>query len=266
MTGSGPAAIAFCKLGEVALRDRERDVDRAQLVERHQRRRIAAPDRVAELEGDGAEPAVDRGPDGGVGQLDLGALDRGLVGLDRRLGGVDAGLGGVELLLGGEVLASERGQALELAPGVGELGAVALQGRQRLVERRLRLPAVEQEQDVAGLDVLAVVDGDLGDLAVDPRLDGDARDRLGLADGRDLDRHGPGHDLGREHRQSARLPPAGPGRLRVARGSGRPSVPEPHRRQQQAPESQQNAPAHARSSSPAEARRSRRLVSPPTRP
>ena len=81
---------------------------------------------------------------------------------------------------------TERGQAVELALRIGELSLVALERGLGLIERRLRLPAVEHEQQIAGPDLLTIGYGDLDDLTVDPRLDRDAGDRLDPPDGAEL--------------------------------------------------------------------------------
>jgi hypothetical protein len=166
----GACRHRFLQLGEVALRQGESHVNRAHLIDRDQGRRVCGLDRAAELLADGAEPSVDRGLDHGIGQLDLVVVDHGLIGADRGLRRGDRSARGIDLLLGGKILLRQRAQAVEFALRVGQLGLVALEHRLRPSELRLSLPAVEHEQQVAGLHLLTVGHRDLGDLTVDARL------------------------------------------------------------------------------------------------
>ena len=78
--------------------------------------------------------------------------------------------------------AEELGIAVEIELGAGELGLVLLLGRLRLFERRLVGPRIDLEQRIAFLDLLAFLEIDLDDLAVDPGLDGDHVVGLNRAD------------------------------------------------------------------------------------
>ena len=88
-----------------------------------------------------------------------------------RLQRVDRGLLLVVALARLEARADQLAVALEIELGAGELRLVALLGGVRLVERRLERPRIDLEQQIARLDVLAFLEGDLDDLAVDAGLD-----------------------------------------------------------------------------------------------
>ena len=103
---------------------------RLDLGEHGDRRRVARMHDVAGIDLAEAGTAVDRRGDGGVAELRLGALDRGLVGLDGRLEVVDLGL----LLVDGLLRASA------LVHQVLKAGEVLLVGDElRLVSARLAL-------------------------------------------------------------------------------------------------------------------------------
>ena len=111
-----------------------------------------------------------------------------------RLGGgdVEVGLGRFELFLGDEVVVEELLHALQgvlvaLQPGLG-LDQVGLGGPDEVlvaVGVGLVLGRVQLEQEVAGLDLLALLDADLDDPAGDLGADVDVLLRLDLARGRD---------------------------------------------------------------------------------
>ena len=79
--------------------------------------------------------------------------------------------------------------ALEVAPGVGELHLVQRLLGDRLVELRLVGDGVDLRQQVALLDLLAFLEIDRQDLAVDLRAHGDEVARLGRADALQPDGH-----------------------------------------------------------------------------
>ena len=111
--------------------------------------------------------------DGRVAELRLGVVDRGLIALDLRGQLIDHRLLRVELLLGGEILLGQADRTLEIELGVLQIGLVLRLLGQRLVERRLIGPRIDLHQEIALLHHLALLEGDLDDLAVDAAADGD---------------------------------------------------------------------------------------------
>ena len=80
-----------------------------------------------------------------------------------------------------------------------ELGAIALEIGFALPQLGPDRTVIERKQEIALLDLLALLEMDLGDLAIDARLDHHGGDRLDGADRADLDRcvhldHDIGHD------------------------------------------------------------------------
>ncbi len=112
-----------------------------------------------------------RRADAAVVELDLGAVDRGLVGLDARLELLHQGARRVQLLGADCAGRGEAGEAVQVEARVFEQRLVPELVRLRLVERRLVGLRIDFDQHVAGADVLAFGEIDLLDLAVDPRLD-----------------------------------------------------------------------------------------------
>ena len=117
---------------------------------------------------------------------------------DARVRGGDGGLLGAEVAptlleivsghLGALLDRGERGRRLrrcaargvvgqgDVERGVPEVGAGSLRGRSRFGQGDLEVACVKAHQEVAGLDLLVVVDQHLADVAGDPRADrGDAR-------------------------------------------------------------------------------------------
>ena len=84
--------------------------------------------------------------------------------------------------LGGDDVGGKAGVALEVALGVGELRLVQRLLGDRLVELRLEGHRVDLRQHVALLDLLAFLEIDRHDLAVDLRAYGDQVAGLGGAD------------------------------------------------------------------------------------
>src|SRR5262249_39512662 len=70
-----------------------------------------------------------------------------------------------------------------------QLRLVLLLGGLRLLERVLERARIDLKQRVAGLHLLAFAEEHLGDLAIDPRLDGHGVERLHAAEPFDIDRH-----------------------------------------------------------------------------
>ena len=157
-------------------------------------------DDVADVDLAQPDTPGDRRLDGGVVELGLRVGDRGVVGRDLRGQLRDGGALGVGLLPRGEF--AELGEALQVEIGVGEIGLVLRLLGLGLVERRLERPRIDLDQQIALLDELAFLEGDLDDLAVDAGADqhgvealhgaeaGQIDREIGLLDRRDLDRDG----------------------------------------------------------------------------
>ena len=116
-----------------------------------------------------------------VVELDLRCVDGRRVGRNGRNQLIDERVLGVELLLGGEILFGECRIARQVEFSVGEIGFVLRLLRGRLIEGSLKRTRVDPGQKVARLHHLAFVEGDLVDLAVDPRADQDGIEGLDLS-------------------------------------------------------------------------------------
>src|SRR5205807_8241247 len=119
-----------------------------------------------------------------------------------------------DALAGRELAGGERAEALEIEPGVGEQRLVTRLVGLGLAQLRLERPRVDQREQIALLDVLALAERDLLDLAVDPHLDRDRVERLHGADAHAVDREALGRgDAARDgyrplrrRRRGGRLP------------------------------------------------------------
>ena len=162
---------------------------------------------VAGIDQTEADAAVDRRGDGGVAQLRLGALDRGLVGLDGGLELIDLGLLLIDSLLRADAFVHQVLEACEILLVGNELGLVLGALGVGLVERGLERPSIDDCERVAFLDVLAF--GEIHDLqlAVDLAADGDGIRRLHRAEPVEIDRHVPCRNFycGDRNRRGLRL-------------------------------------------------------------
>ena len=123
------------------------------------------------------DAAGDRRDDAAIGQVQLLGVDLGLIGLhDRRLLLHRRRLG-VEGLARDRVLCDERLVALQIDLGVFQRGLILRQLRLGLSQRDLVGPRVDLGEEIALVDHLAFLEGDLDELPVDLRLDGDHRER-----------------------------------------------------------------------------------------
>ena len=91
-------------------------------------------------------------------------------------------------LLAGQFLRRQLGIALQVQPGVGQLGLVLALGRHRLVQRGLVGARIDLRQHVAGLDVLAFGKAQLDQLAIDARADGGGVEGLHRAQATEVNR------------------------------------------------------------------------------
>ena len=136
-----------------------------------------------------ARAAGDRRDDGGIAERCLRAFDRRLVGLHQRRVLRDQCLLRVGLLAVDGVGGGELFVAVEIDLRVGELRFVLRLLRLRLIELRLIGSGIDAGQHVTLLDVVAFLEIDAEQLAVDLRADGDGIERLDGADGVEIDRH-----------------------------------------------------------------------------
>ena len=175
--GRGLVGERLADIGQALLRHREGDVDRRHLVDGRHWRGVGLAHEIADLDGGGADAAGDRRGDGAIAELDLEIVEQALIGLDRRAINFGLGLGVVEIDGRRRRLGDQIGIAGDVAHGAVELGLVAGDGAFGLRDLGLDGAAIEREQQVALLDLLAVAEMHADDVGVDARLDGDAGDR-----------------------------------------------------------------------------------------
>ena len=141
-------------------------------------------------------------------------LHRHLVGVDPGGQGLGGGLGLIVILLADELLLNQLGITLQVALGLARQGLVLFQVGFGLLQGRLIGPGIDDEEQVALFDVLALLKIDLDQLPGDPGLDAHGGVRLDVADVADLHRHRLRLHLGHHHRHRGRrrgllLPGAG---------------------------------------------------------
>ncbi len=143
---------------------------------------------VAGIDQADTHAAVARRDDGGVIELRLRGFDGGTIGVDRRNQLIDLGLLLVDDLLGLEALVDQGAGPLEVLLRRDELGVVLRLSGLGLVERRLIEPRIDLGQHIALADVLALLEQDLLELAVDLRTDADGERGLHRAEPGQVDR------------------------------------------------------------------------------
>ena len=194
----------LAQIRQIALRHRERDIDRRGLDDGRERGEVGLADKVADLDSSHADTAADGSADRAIAELDVKIFQLSGVGIDRGAPEGHLGPGVVEGDLGGGVLGDELGVAGDIAFGLLELSLRALEQPLHLPDLRLQRAAVEGEQGVALPHRHAIAKVHAHDLAVDAGLDRDAGDRRNAAKRldangnsslggcRDLDRNRPG--------------------------------------------------------------------------
>ena len=192
--------MRFIDVGQLVFRRGEDHGDRLDLGDRHDAGLRRGIDDVADVDLPQAGDARDRRLDGGVVELGLGVENGGIVGRDLRGQLRNGRTLGVGLLPGREF--AELGVALQIQIGVGQVGLVLRLLGLGLIERCLVRPGIDLDEQVALLDQLALLEGDLVDLAVDAgahhhgveALNGpepvQIDRKIGLLDGRDRDWNG----------------------------------------------------------------------------
>ena len=160
---------------DVVLRRGEDHGDRLQLRDRDDPGLLGRRDEIALVDEPEAGAPRYRRADRRVIELHRGRVDRRRIGCDLRDELRNQRILRIELLLGRETLLGQRRIALQVEPGVGEIGLVLGLLRFGLVERRLVGARIDLGDQIARLDHLAFGEADLDDLAVDPRAH---RDRI----------------------------------------------------------------------------------------
>ena len=189
---------------EVGLAHVEDEVDRALRDDGGQERRFG--DQVADVDPAIGDPPADRRRDLGVLEIELGLLDGRLRRADGRFGGLALLQPLVVVGLGERRAADQLGDALELELGELELRLGAREIGLGALQRGLERPRVDQEQVLALLDGLAVLEVDGREIARDPGANLDllvgleAAGELGPLDQLLDPRMGDG-DLGRRRRR-----------------------------------------------------------------
>src|SRR4029077_2564936 len=128
---------------------------------------VGGMDDIALIDEAKTDASAERRVDGGVAELGLGIVDRGLIPLDLSRELIDRRLLRVDLLARGEILTREVGEALEVELRVLQARLVLRFLGGRLIERGPEGARVDLDQKITFLDDLAFLEGDLGDLAVD---------------------------------------------------------------------------------------------------
>ena len=180
----------LAQIDQHALRDREGHVDRGHLVDHGERLGVGGTDEIADLHIGRADPARERRADQGIALLDLVIVEHGLIGLDGGDQRVGLGLGVVEIDLGGRALGDEVGVTAEIALRAFELRLVLGQRALGLLDLGVDLTGVEREQQVAFVDLGAVLEMHRDDGGLQPRLQRYAGDRRHHSDRIDIDGHG----------------------------------------------------------------------------
>ena len=172
ITLSGCDRLRLVDVWQLLFRRGEDDGDRLDLGDRHDAGLGRGIDDVADVDLTQAGDAGDRRLDLGIVELGLGVEDRRIVGRDLRGQLRNGGALGVGLLPGREF--AELGVALQIQIGVGEIGLILGLLGLGLVQRRLIRPGIDLDQQIALVDRLAFLEGDLVDLAIDagPHQDG----------------------------------------------------------------------------------------------
>ena len=137
----------------------------------HQHRRAAGRRHiVAGIDLPQTDAAIDRRNDAAVSQVQLGTIDRRLVAGDGAFESSERGFQRVQVLLGDDSLLVQHLVAIVLGFRVGQLSFIFLQIGLGLRQRHLVGTRIDQDQQVAGFDVLAFLKIHLHDLAINAGL------------------------------------------------------------------------------------------------
>ena len=171
-----------------SLGNRGDDIDWLDLGE-HDQDGVVGLHQVAEVDLPDPRDAIDRRADRSVFDIELGGVDRRLVEAYDRLVCRDSRELCRVLLLRRKLLLQQRGVAHEILARVFEVGLVPGLRRVGLIERRLKWPRIDLEQHVAGLDRLALVEIDCGDVSGYPAPYRDGVEGNDSSEAADDDRH-----------------------------------------------------------------------------
>ena len=154
---------------QIAFGRREDHCDRRHLLDGDKPSGVARTDQVADVGDPKADAAGDRRPDHRIAELRSGVVDRRLVAGDLRGELVDGRGLRVELLAAGDLLFRKLAQPLQNDLGIPQGRAVLLEFRLRLVERGLKRPLIEFDQQIVLPDERPFPIGDPRDLTRDLR-------------------------------------------------------------------------------------------------
>ena len=180
----------LAQVDQHALRNREGHIDRRHLVDDGKRRGIGRAHEIADLHIGHADPPRERRADRGVAFLDLQIVERGLIGLDGAGQDVGLGPGVVDIDLRGRTLGDEIVVAAQVALRALELRLVLGEHAFGLLDLGVDLAAVQREQQIAFVDLGAVLEMHRDDGGLQPRLQRHAGDRRHHSDRIDIDGHG----------------------------------------------------------------------------
>ena len=166
------------------------DIDRIELGDLGERRRLRAADDVAGIDKMLADDTVERGADLGIGKIDLGDGDLGAGALELRRRALTLEILVIDLGLRGGMLLEESGIAAEFDLRIVKRRLLQLHLRARLLELLLVGILLDREQEIAFFDKLAVLVMDLLEIAFDPREQLDLVDRCRIAGKLDVVGHG----------------------------------------------------------------------------
>src|SRR5262249_17826295 len=117
------------------------------------------------------EPAINRGTDVGIAEIELGGADLRLIRFDRGLKLRDKSLLLIVALLGLVPGGNELRVSFEVGLSPNELRLVFLFYRERLLEGGLIRPGIDLEERISLLNILALLELDLDNLTIRPALD-----------------------------------------------------------------------------------------------
>ena len=161
---------------------RERHIDRLDLVDDDQRIGVVRLHQIAGLDKNAPDLAAERRTDVGVGQRQFGRSDTGLTDPDARRGRVEIGPVLFHLVGRDVVLLGDRRIALHMRARLAQRGLVLRQRGVGLMQRGLGRARIDAEQRLVQRNRVAVLDERTLQLSVDQRFDRDAVDCLDRAD------------------------------------------------------------------------------------
>ncbi len=171
-----------------------------------QGRGVVGRHQVADIQLPQADPPGDGRADLGEFEVELGVVDRRLVGLDRALVLTHQRRGGVEGLLGNTVFSVQAAIPLKVYLGIFQLGLVLQQRAFGLEQGVLVRTRVDLGQQVPGLDHLPFFESDLDQFATHAAAHVDGIEGRDRAQRLVVQREIPGHRRRHPHRNRPRSP------------------------------------------------------------